>query len=233
MPCRRGQPSVVAGVQHGDSAETSRTEREAHYAPNVPTPRVRPSFAVATFRQVDQIKSPRVPTPRRSFERHDYANRREPAAQGKYETPPAHPRENDDGRQPGGVVAEQINWATGGRRHILESATPQAIEMPDGEAVQRGDGGGRRGFRHRRDDNPPAVAGGDGVEWLSRAKDGSGLAAAPGHRPGDTCPRAAALLRCNSQQSKLLAAAAAIETAAAVVANIPEVSNTCTDVAAR
>lgn len=179
-------------------------------------------------RQVDQIKSPALSTPHRKDESHHSANRRDQAVPRSIDnTPPPNGMGRDDHQIYGDRGDKEVNGSVVGGRRVLQSSPRQPTCVPPNrEGKQRGGEGGEHLLRHSGENAPstPVVGG----TKASRPTDGSQRQNGQSTEPvsavvSNSSP--AALHRCNSQQPRLLAAASAIEAAAAAVAAIPKVSS--------
>lgn len=190
---------------------------------------------MAPHGKVDQIKSPAFSTPRRRDESRHSANRRDKASPRSYHnTPPPNGTGRNDHQRYGDRDDKEVDGSIiGGERRVLQSSPRQpTCTPPSREAKHRGGEGDEQLFRHSGENAPstPVVGGNkatpsaDGVQGPNGQSAEPVSAAVSSFRPADASSPAA-MRGCNSQQPRLLAAAAAIEAAVVAVASIPKVSN--------
>lgn len=187
-----------------------------------------------TSRKVDQIKSPVFSTPHRRDESRQSAYRRGKASPRSYDnTPPPNSMACDDHQRYGDRVDKEVDGPIRGERRVLQSSPRQpTCTPPTRGGKQRGGEGEEQLLRHSGENTPSTpVAGGskaarpaDGVQGPNDQSTEPVSAPVSSLHPADASSPAS-LRRCNSQQPRLLAAAAAIEAAVVSIAAIPKVSN--------
>lgn len=183
---------------------------------------------------MDQIKSPAFSTPRRRDESRHSANRRDKASPRSYHnTPPPNGTGRNDHQRYGDRVDKEVDGSIDGERRVLQSSPRQPTYTPPSrEAKHRGGEGDEQLVRHSGENAPstPVVGGSkatpsaDGVQGSNGQSAEPVSAAVSSFRAADASSPAA-MRRCNSQQPRLLAAAAAIEAAVVAVAAIPKASS--------